>query len=110
MHRKTALGGYIQLGNGPDIDPEEVDEKVKLFLDMAKSIDGEKCSPSTAVAFAALKVLCEQMLGFQVDVGIRHTGDKPAEEVKQEIKEEYERTGTVKSDLSGFSPTGTTFH
>jgi hypothetical protein len=92
---KTVLGAFIQLGDPKDVDPEEIDAKIRLFSELAGALDGGQPRIETAIAFGAMKTMCEQRLGFNVDVGVRSTEGKDPAVVAQEIKDEYERSGRI---------------
>ena len=107
MPEPKLLKNFLQLGDGPKVDEEEVEAKVRLFKDMAVALDGGGGpSVETAVAFAALKLLAEKHLGFQIDVGVRSIEGKTEEQVRQELKDEFERTQRIAPP----PPAGTTFH
>lgn len=103
--KKHVLGAFLQLGDQKEVDTDEIDAKIRLFSELAKAIDGGVPKIETVIAFAAMKVVVERMLGFNVDVGVRETGDRDPEEVAKELKDEFERTGRIREHGSAPQPT-----
>lgn len=86
---------FIQIGDGPEADPAEIDKRIRLILKVLRAIDGPEPRLESGVAVAAIKVMIETALERNIDVHIAEASDDNAEALKKELKERYERTGSV---------------
>jgi len=105
---KTA--GYIQIGDGPEANQEEIDCKVKLLMSLLKAVDGGGPNLETAVALAIAKKMAENAIGQTIDVHVQVENGESIEEVRKRIQERYERTGSVEPPITPPGPADPSVH